>query len=350
MNNLKYVRLFISLSILIVYFNSHASAQLSNEQIKAFRSAKTIRIVVNAEYNKEGLNLPLFDESRKIFLCTGFEIVEADAEDYDITLIIKSKGKALGAWYNDGQYHYTGASLSGLISLEMPSGLTYSKSFDADQSISGNVWSDATTTINSGCLKQLFEEEGSFYTKILQIITDVYGQNTLISILKCNKSYMLSYRLMPQLVNAGKPIVPHLITLLPVVKHNESKMAIISALGYIKDPLAVEHLIHMVKNHERLAYVAIQALGEIGDKRATKVLESALNDELNAESRSMLHYIVEALGKINDPRSIQLLIFLLNDESSLTRYQTTEVLRKMTGKDFGEEPSKWQKWWEQNKE
>jgi hypothetical protein len=55
------------------------------------------------------------------------------------------------------------------------------------------------------------------------------------------------------------------------------------------------------------------------------------------------------LGKLGDPRAIDPLVALLSDSSSYFLWASVEALKKLTGQDFGNNPAKWQAWWEQNK-
>ena len=49
---------------------------------------------------------------------------------------------------------------------------------------------------------------------------------------------------------------------------------------------------------------------------------------------------------IKDPRAVRPLIALLKDEDSWVRERAARGLKTITGKGFGEDPKKWQEWWE----
>jgi hypothetical protein len=87
------------------------------------------------------------------------------------------------------------------------------------------------------------------------------------------------------------------------------------------------------------------ALGKLKDPRAVEPLIEALKDKY-WEVRESAAY---ALGEIKDPRAVEPLIEALKDEKGNVRQSSAEALQKITGKDFGKEPEKWQKWWEENK-
>ena len=148
------------------------------------------------------------------------------------------------------------------------------------------------------------------------------------------------------------------------------------ALGFIGDKRAVEHLLPLLK-HENpgLRWETAEALGNIGDKRALEPLIALLRDE---DSGVRLE-AAEALGKmgdvravetadrcpqgsedkkfraggackIGDKRAVEALIAMLKDENEDFRGDIAFALRRITGKDFGDNQARWLGWWEENKE
>jgi hypothetical protein len=65
------------------------------------------------------------------------------------------------------------------------------------------------------------------------------------------------------------------------------------------------------------------------------------------KAASKVHYL-SALEKIGN-RAVEQLIASLDDEDSYFRYNVVGILKQITGEDFGENPKKWRKWWEENK-
>ena len=89
-----------------------------------------------------------------------------------------------------------------------------------------------------------------------------------------------------------------------------------------------------------------EALGKIG-RPAVEPLIAALKDR-NSDVR---RYAAWALGEIGDARVVVPLIGALKDEDPWVREEATGALWLITEPYFGEEdPEKWSKWWEQNKE
>ena len=137
--------------------------------------------------------------------------------------------------------------------------------------------------------------------------------------------------------------------LIAILKDNETEgRKAIEALAKIGKP-AVEPLILALKDEDTDVRVnAAGALGKIKDRRAIKPLIETLKD-LNMDSYSSLK-IVSALSEMGKP-AIETLIEILKDKDSLGGFGANAAwgLRAITGQDFGEDPIKWQKWWEESK-
>lgn len=58
---------------------------------------------------------------------------------------------------------------------------------------------------------------------------------------------------------------------------------------------------------------------------------------------------VKAVSGLKEEKAISPLIVALHDENPDLQEKAASALGEMTGKDFGKDPIKWQKWWEQNK-
>lgn len=86
-------------------------------------------------------------------------------------------------------------------------------------------------------------------------------------------------------------------------------------------------------------------LGGIADSRFTEPLIIALNDQ----DWYVRKEAAKGLGKMKESRAIEPLIASFGDEKRYIGRDAIEVLKKITGKDLGEDPKKWQEWWEKNK-
>ena len=140
------------------------------------------------------------------------------------------------------------------------------------------------------------------------------------------------------------------------------------ALGLTGDLLAVEPLILALKDEDRLVQEkAAWALGVIGDRRAVFPLIDAikpapkrfkmLNTEFGLTRVEEVDHIhlavrrsaVKALGKMKDMTAVGPLITVLREKELFFHKDVEKALKDITGMDFGDEPDKWQEWWEKNK-
>ncbi len=209
------------------------------------------------------------------------------------------------------------------------------------------------------------------------------------------------------LVKIGKPAVPHLLPcltdedpwireravwilgklkdsrsidgLIAALRDDDSDVRWLSALalGELKDKRAVEPLIRALSDvYQNVRKEAVWALGVIGDSRATTALIPLLRDAnwkiraqaaetlgnikdpkaaapltaaLNDSAWNVRSHAAAALGEIKDPASIDALIASLNDVDAVVRHNAEEALKKITGKDLGQDPAAWKKWRETNK-
>ena len=119
------------------------------------------------------------------------------------------------------------------------------------------------------------------------------------------------------------------------------------ALGEIKDPRAVGPLIAALKDsYVDVRWAAARSLGELKDPCAAEPLRAALKDS----GEYVREAAVVSLGKIEDPRAVEPLITALKDANGWVRRAAADALRSITGADCGDDPEKWRKWWEQQKQ
>jgi len=85
------------------------------------------------------------------------------------------------------------------------------------------------------------------------------------------------------------------------------------------------------------------------EKMKTKKDVNGLIKALKYNDAKVRYDAATALGELGDLRATEPLIHALMDRFSLLRSRTADALKKITGKDFGYDLKKWQKWWEENK-
>ncbi len=168
--------------------------KLYNERHPAFRHTRTVKIIVKQSYGEAKDVSPPFEAvAQKLVKYAGLSLVGADAKGYDVTLKIQARGNAMGASYIgrsrlDG-YQYSGAFLSGMITLEIPGIHTYKKTFKAEikppSEIKGGFPAPSDAPFHSAYLKS------EFLVKMLEIMGKFYGPACLCAALKDEDYYVL---------------------------------------------------------------------------------------------------------------------------------------------------------------
>jgi len=376
------------------------------EQIKVLRSAKSVRIVVNQSYDKaKDVSLPFEDWTGKLLKNAGLKVAGTDAKRYDATIKIQTRGKPLGAVYSLERYEYSGASLSGTISFEIPNIPSYKESFQATVKPPDKIGS-VRMSVSDAPFWEAFRAHGSFLPKIFEIMGEYFGNKPLIEAIKDGS---LKVKLMPAvslenindsreikqliaslkdkrhgvnaadaLVKIAKSAVKPLITALKDKNREVRKNAaralgeikdrravkpliaaldeedkdfqeiVAEALGRIKDPRAIETLVFILNNKdedENVRWKAAAALGRMKDPRSVEPLITALKDK----SRDIRGIAAAALGEIKDSQAVESLINALEDKEKSVRRNAAVALKKVTGEGFGEDHKKWKKWWKKNK-
>lgn len=111
---------------------------------------------------------------------------------------------------------------------------------------------------------------------------------------------------------------------------------------------AVDALIIILKNErqsDKTRIFAIDMLAELGSERAVEPLIKTLKDR----KPHIVKKSIEALGIIKDHRAIKPLISMLDNDDEKTRKLIAEVLKLITGEDFGDTKEIWLRWYEENK-
>ena len=350
--------------------------KLYNERNPAFRHTKTVKIMVEQSYGEaKGVSLPFEDIARRLCQYAGLQIVETDAKNYDVTLKIKTNGRALGALYKPGTFQYSGASLSGTISLEIPRIPAYEKSFKGY--IKPPDWiTYRYTNPSSAPFKTALWESGSFVTKIVEMMGEVYGINTMVTTLRDEELHVQNTAAEALGEIRDRRAVEPLITALKD-KDPDVRATAAWAVGVISDRRALEPLITVLEDkNPNVRGNAAEALGEIGNSRAVEPLVAALLKykeswilgdvtkalvkigkpaiepliaALKYKKSHVREMAAEALGKIGDSRAVEPLIAALQDRDSSVREEVAEALKRITKQDFGQDHDAWLKWCQENK-
>lgn len=230
---------------------------LYNERHPVFRDTKTIKIIVNDSYGESRLHsqgdeflfkfeetvnkndvfpLPSFEHhASKIFKYAGLRIIASDDINPDVILRIDAEGVALSSTYIkkdvyvheglSGSLHYSGSSLSGSISLEIPAIDSYQKSFTGKTDTSDRILPHQYKKPSDAPFSAAYNESDYLY-KLLEILKETYGIKPLINVYKKENDYLIRKAIVDLFMNLNDPnTVAPLIEMLSgedVVRSRES--------------------------------------------------------------------------------------------------------------------------------
>jgi len=134
--------------------------------------------------------------------------------------------------------------------------------------------------------------------------------------------YNLHFAIEALVIMGSMTAVPHLIASLEKARDDDTKAAIMHALGQLRDPRAIPILTECVKAYQAdMKAAAIQALGNLGDPGAIPILETCLEDStiLNRQDwggtfwlfrtyrqRKICEMALEALKQIGTPDALNI--------------------------------------------
>ncbi len=145
----------------------------------------------------------------------------------------------------------------------------------------------------------------------------------------------------------GKATVEPLISALDA-ENVRVKWDVIKALGKLKDPRALDPLVDILNQRHGdpiLQELALESIGELNDKRAISSIIGILNNKY--VSASLQELAVKILGNFRDDRAVESIITAM--KSPQIKDEAALALSKITGKDFGEDVTKWHTWNQQLK-
>lgn len=352
-----------------LFLNGHAAALSDDLQLEATRSIKTVCIVVEQSYPKVTGKVDLHFQliANKLLTSAGLKVADVNC---DATLRIRAVGEVSGAYYvnpnpkgrdcREPCFRVTGGSLGGTISLERAGTSLAQDRFDSAQDFPRKIWESAYID-DKQVLWNLLKRDGpgAFIPRLSELLARTFGVERLIAVLK-NKDWRYEYvhHTTTAFGSIGRPAVRPLIAVLKDRGLDDwVRESAAESLGTIGDPLAVEHLIEVMKEISGAGSAAISSLAKMRDVRAVEPLISLLKHK-NCIKRQEA---ATALGSIKDPRAIEPLISLLREFSFWELFSTcfvskkfphqaaSESLEQITGQDFGGNADQYQEWWARNK-
>ena len=214
-----------------------------------------------------GYQLPFRDVAADLFRVAGVRVVGPDATDYDATLTISARGRAIGNFYFDGPegYLFTGAELSGEIVFAAPGLPEWRTQF------AGRRLPPVNLSVNLGYenptnapLLEIFNAPTSYVARMITVIAKAYGAAPLIAVL-----------------DRDKPT---------------DRVFAARALGDLRDPAVTDALIALLAGRDpALRREAAWSLGRVGDSRAAPALIAALDDS-DRDVRWFAKWVLEQIG------------------------------------------------------
>ncbi len=124
-------------------------------------------------------------------------------------------------------------------------------------------------------------------------------------------------------------------------------LRVIEAIGGINDPRATDFLLaHLHDPSHSVSLYAAVSLGKRGDKRAIEPLLRAMLWTKEGPFNFDYPPVIRLLGQFKDSRAIWPLIAALHwrgDDPICA--ESVKALTAITGQHFGEDASRWRKWW-----
>lgn len=328
----KLVILTISLCALLLILNNYVIAQPTQKQLEVFRSAKTVRVLVNQSYgDAKDVSLPFKDVTKRLLGYAGIRIASADSKTYDITIKIQAQGQVKGTYYLN-QYHYSGASLSGSISFISQDCPPYKKAFSVDI-YPPTIITSKYPTPSSAPFKGAFYESGSFLSKFIEMIGVVYGKNCIVMAslsdkdwrLRSNAAEILGSKRDPEII---KPMIEALNDKKSLVRRNAAE-----AMGDIDDPMVIEALIVALRDIDYdVRRLASDSLAKIGKSTVEPLIVAMKNKNYKIQEGA-----IEALERmpmfagIRDRRAVMPLIDKLKDTNPYIRKLAARALGSVGG-------------------
>ncbi|MBI3195447.1 MAG: HEAT repeat domain-containing protein [Ignavibacteriae bacterium] len=299
----------------------------------AYRQAKVVQVIATQLFYQKnpdgdssaitGVSLPIESLTRRLLAeHANVTAVGPDAKSFTATLNVKTEGVALGNNYGTDIWHFTGASLSGKLSFDLPGYPSFKRSFSStlEPPVSTTPIQNSTTGTSSPFTK-VFKASGSYIPKLIELIYKLYGASALSSMLHDNDEDVR-------------------ISALEVCSDLKVQQSFNGVMSLLRD------------NNFAVRQRAALALGKYKDPNAVDALVRSLQDVLDFEwikeqSSNVRESAAIALGMIGSSEAVKPLITALKDQSMDVRREATKALTKITANNFGGDYDAWMKWYEE---
>jgi hypothetical protein len=258
------------------------------------RKARKIKIIADQSYGKaENVHLS-FEKVSRFFDYAGLQPIESDPEDSAILLKIYIRGEAIGQSYRPragaefySSYLYTGATVSGFLTLDYQDKSYFKKTFQGKKEPPGDVPISLKKTAAASLASPsaapfaevLFGERyAKFEEVVIEVLREACGKYFLVAILleENERNEYIRQVALEQIKKMGKLSIEPFCAAL---KHWNVSFRLNAALALekIKEPGSVNYLIAALEDEDsRVTEYAARALGEIRDRSAVEPLFKCL--------------------------------------------------------------------------
>jgi len=306
--------LFIGPCILLRQPELCSAAHLE-QAFAACASSKTICLRVTQDFGTAAkVRLPVEEAVRELLGYAGLTAVSLETAKCACEMRMELRGKASTATYGPqglvagGQLHYSGADISGDITLTAPGAPPFERIFYGHVKPPERISADSFLTEEQAPFEEAWRD-GSFTEEVLDAVAAISGTGPVLLAMKNpdRRVHRPAGAVLRRIGGAGA-VVP----LLAMLKDSDASVRanVALTLAELKDVRAVEPLIALLKDTDRsVAVQTVRALGQLGDTRAVAPLAAALKDA----NPVLREEAARALGKIADSRAVLPLLEAMRD-------------------------------------
>jgi hypothetical protein len=318
--------------------------EIGEAQKQAIRRAKTAFITVEQIYKNDGgealadgTSLPFAYWVVRVLALAG--ISEASAETADITVSVHIEGRELSGSYSYGgfgvgQRRVAGSSLSGEIAIKSGNMKPLRRAIRGGTGLPYSV----PSFVGPGPQFQKSFDQSNFIEVLVGILAQTHGIGVLVNGASDSHADMRGI-CAKALGDLATSAATQPLSKLVHDSHEPVRFTAADALATSPDPNATSVLIGTFEkgNSKTKSHVA-RCLGRRRDVQAV----DALLAQLKGNDSDVSGSCASALGEIGDKSAIDPLIEAM--EKPNVRFQARLALKKITGKDLGDEPQDWKKW------
>lgn len=327
---------------------------------------KTLRLEEISDFGAANkVKLTLLKDAERILGIAGLRIVKSNE---DVLMKITYTGEARLLNYQKigetkQESHYGGIKATGEIRLTKAGTIVNQPVLFAEQS-DDRFFLGRRPSPNDAPFDLIRTNlnSNSFSLRLLQIVYYLCGREGVISIAQNQKELHLRNAAIYTLRYPILDGVPPLLSIYEkeCLKSGARKLVLnqvervcdylADALGDIGDRRATQHLVDAFRLGPMDAHV-IAALLSLKDDNSVAPIVEILEEKILKNRTLKQPDPIEFLGKLGSYKSVDLLIRILEAENLQPRLKASsaEALEMITGEKFGNQSEKWYRWWAQEK-